>query len=81
MTPVSRDQRIMELEQQISELSATKDRHDSHMRRTMKYYDEAPDGSQQKHDAVTTMNSISDKVHVIERKLSALVDELESLGY
>jgi hypothetical protein len=68
MTPSS------SIDERIEQLSADLDRVSAHTARTMRYYDEAPDGSAQKHDALATLDRLNRRRNEIERELDTLID-------
>ncbi|HEX4500650.1 MAG TPA: hypothetical protein VH187_05690 [Scandinavium sp.] len=49
------------------------DRVSAHTNRTMKYYDEAPDGSTKKGDAVATLDYLSHRRRLIEKAFEVLI--------
>lgn len=64
---------MSESQEQLEQLQAQLDRKRAHLQRAIKYYDEAPDGSKQKQDAVGTMNSLNLQIHEIEKQFDALM--------
>jgi hypothetical protein len=61
----------------LNEWQADASRISAHFSRTNKYYDEAPDGSMQKRDALSTMDYLSHRRSLVEGAQVVLVDLID----